>query len=206
MPSAQIGTSVSGGGVSIQKSSVISTDSASGVELTLPVAWPVSSWVMTDANTAAGNLAANHAQTNGTYDVYWTGGKRLGVGVIVTVNALAFEGGAGTNFPANATATVVACKQVAASLAIDGDAAELVATCLDYTDVAATSVGSLDCLNTAAASVELLDLEAHVPQVWTAAAAKAKFTGAPITSVLASHSNVTTPATLKVIVMQDATP
>ena len=206
MPSAQIGTSVSGGGVSIQKSSVISTDSSSGVELILPVAWPVSAWVMTDANTAAGNLAANHGQTNGTYDVYWTGGKRLGVGVIVTVNALAFEGGAGTNFPANATATVVTCKQVAASLAIDGDELELLATCLEYTDAAAASVGSFDCLNSAAASVELLAMEANVPQVWTGAAAKTQFTGDPITSVLASHSNTTTPATLKVIVMQDATP
>ena len=206
MPSAQIGTSVSGGGVSIQKSSIVTTDSASGLEVTLPVAWPVSDWVKTDADTADGNLAANHAQTNGTYDVYWTGGKRLGVGVVVTTNALAFEGGSGTDFPANATTTVVACKQVEVNAAIDGDELELLAASLEYTDSSATSVGSVDCLNTGAASVELLDMEANVPQVWTGAAAVAKFTGDPVASLVASHSNVTYEGTLKMIVMQDSTP
>jgi hypothetical protein len=126
MPSGTYGTTVSAAGVSIAKSAVVTTDSASGLEATLPVAHAVSSWVMTDANTAAGNLAANHGQTNGTYDVYWTGGKRVGVGVVVTVNALAFEGGAGPDFPANATATVVTCKQVPVNVALDGDEAELV--------------------------------------------------------------------------------
>lgn len=206
MPSGTYGTTVSAAGVNIAKSSVITADSASGLEVTVPVAWPVSDWVMTDANTAAGNLAANHGQTNGTYDVYWTGGKRLGVGVVVSVNALAFEGGAGTDFPANATATVTTCKQVSINAALDGDEAELVALSMEYTDSAAASLGSLDFLSAAPASVETVDLVANTPQVWTGASAQAKFTGDPITSVIASHNNTTLAATLKLVILQDSTP
>lgn len=204
MPSAQVGIAVAAAGVSIARSSVITTDAATGLEVTLPVAWPVTSWVKTDANTAAGNLASGHGQATGTYDVYWTGGQRLGVGVTITDDACVFEGGAGTDFPASATTTVVTCLQTSINTAIDGDVLELLAIDLGYTDAAAASVGNADFK--AAASVELIALAANEPQVWKAAAAKTQFTGDPITTILASHSNITTAATLKIIVMQDSTP
>lgn len=206
MPSGTHGTTVSAAGVSIAKSSVITTDSASGLEVTLPVAHAVGSWVKTDADTAAGTLTAGHGKATGTYDVYWTGGERLGVAVTVTVNAIALEGGAGTDFPASANATVVICEQVSINAAIDGDELELLAVSLEYTDTAATSIGNLDFQSAAPASVETVDLVANTPQVWTGSAAQAKFTGDPITDVIASHNNTAAAATLKLVIMQDATP
>jgi hypothetical protein len=205
MPSGTYGTTVSAAGVNIAKSTVVTTDSASGLEITLPVAWPITSWVKTDANTAAGNFGAGHGQTDGTYDIYWAGGERLGVGVTITINAGVFEGGAGTDFPADGTA-VVACKQVNFNAAIDGDEAELVAVSLEYTDAAATSLGNLDFQSAAPASVETVDLVANTPQVWTGASAQAKFTGDPITSIIASHNNTSYAGTLKLVIMQDSTP
>jgi hypothetical protein len=166
----------------------------------------VGSWVKTDADTAAGALTAGHGQTDGTYDVFWTGGKRVGVGVTFTVNAIALEGGTGTDFPANGNTTVVICKQVAINAALDGDEAELVALSLEYTDTAATSVGYLDFLSVAPASIETVDMVANTPQVWTSTAAQAKFTGDPIVGLTASHNNTSLAATLKIVVMQDSTP
>lgn len=206
MPSGTYGTTVSAAGVSIAKSVVITADSGSGLEVNLPVAHAVSSWVKTDADTAAGALTAGHGQTDGTYDVYWTGGKRVGVGVTFSDDTIALEGGTGTDFPASGNTTVVICKQLAVNVALDGDEAELVALSLEYTDVAATSVGYLDFLSAVPASIETVDLVANTPQVWTGAAAVAKFTGDPIASLTASHSNTTYAGTLKIVVMQDSTP
>jgi hypothetical protein len=206
MPSGTYGTTVSAAGVNIAKSAVITADSASGIEVTLPIAHAVGSWVKTDADTAAGTLTAGHGQTTGTYDVYWTGGERLGVAVTVTVNAIALEGGAGTDFPATANATVVICPQTNINAAIDGDELEMFACSLEYTDTTATSVGNLDFQSSAPATVETIDLVANTPQVWTGTAAQAKFTGDPITDVIASHSNTAAAATLKLVIMQDSTP
>lgn len=205
MPSGTYGTTVSAAGVSIAKSAIITTDSASGLEVDLPVAHAISSWVKTDADTAAGNFTADHGQTDGTYDVYWDGGKRVGVGVTIVTNAATFEGGTGTDFPANGTA-VVCCKQVAVNVAIDGDEAELVALSLEYTDVTATSVGYIDCRDAADASVETVDMVANTPHVWSGSAAQAKFTGNPITDLTVSHNDTAASATLKIVVMQDSTP
>ena len=80
----------------------------------------VTNWVKTDANTAAGDLSAGHGQTTGTYDVFWTGGRRYGVDVTVSTNALALDGGTGDDFPATANATVVVCKQTQVDIAITG--------------------------------------------------------------------------------------
>ena len=206
MPSGTYGTTVSAAGVSIAKSSIVTTDSASGLEVTLPVAHAISSWVKTDADTAAGNFAALHGQTNGTYDVFWTGGQRVGVTVEITTNAATFEGGTGTDFPDSATTTVVCCKQVAISCALDGDEAELVALSLEYTDATAASAGYLDFLSVDPASIETVNIVGNTPQVWTGSAAQAKFTGDPIVGLTASHANTSLAGTLKIVVMQDSTP
>lgn len=206
MPNGTYGTTVDAGGVSISKAVTVTTDSASGLEVTLPVAHAISSWVKTDADTAAGNFTAGHGQTDGTYDVFWTGGQRVGVGVTITTNAAVFEGGTGTDFPANGTTTVTCCKQVAISCALDGDEAELVALSLEYTTASAASAGYLNFLSAAPASIETVNIIGNTPQVWTGSAAQAKFTGDPIASLTASHANATLAGTLKIIIMQDSTP
>lgn len=206
MPSGTYGTTVSAAGVSIAKSVIVTTDSASGLEVTLPVAHAVGTWLKSDADTATGTLTALHGQTDGTYDVFWTGGQRVGVGVTIVTNAATFEGGTGTDFPANGTTTVVCCKQVVISAALDGDEAELVALSLEYTDATAASAGYLDFISAAPASIEVVNIIGNTPQVWTGSAAQAKFTGNPIASLTASHANTTLAGTLKIVIMQDSTP
>jgi hypothetical protein len=91
------------------------------VDIMVPAAKPLTAWVNTDNNTAAGNLPANHGFSSGKFDVFWDGGKRYGVDGVVTVNALALDGGAGDNFPATANATVIVCPQTPLDLTFDGD-------------------------------------------------------------------------------------
>lgn len=204
---AQYGLTVSLGGVSIQKTINRTGDHANAYEVTLPVAWPVSAWVKTDLDTAAGNLAGGHGQTTGVYDVYWTGGARYGVNVTVTTNALALDGGTGTDFPATADATVVVCKQVSISTAIDGDNVALLACSLEYVDPAATSRGRILFEDAALDDIATLTLAANAPLVYdVTGGATNVFTGDPITSGKASHNNTAYAATLKLLSLEDSTP
>ena len=88
-----------------------------------------SSWVKTDADTAACNLAGGHGYSTGKMDVYWTSGTtglehRHDVDVTVTGDALALDGGSGDDFPATDDTTVVVCTHQQINTAIDGDAVE----------------------------------------------------------------------------------
>lgn len=91
------------------------------VDTTIPAAKPLTSWVKTDANTAAGNLPAGHGLTDGKFDVFWNGGKRYGVDGTIATNALSLDGGAGDDFPASGDLTVVVCPQTPLDLTFDGD-------------------------------------------------------------------------------------
>jgi len=203
---AQFSTSLSLGGVSIQKAVNRTGDHSNSYEVAIPVAWPVSSWVKTDADTAAGNLTAGHGQTSGTYDVYWTGGQRIGVTVTVTTNALALDGGTGTAFPATADATVKVCKQLAINTAIDGDNVSIYSHSLEYVDPAATSVGHISYRDASVAEIKAYDLAANSPFVLdVGGGATNALTGNPITTAVASHNNTTYGATLKILSLEDST-
>ena len=95
MPSINYGVSAG----SIAKNVIVSADQLIDVEVTLAAAQSVSSWVKTDANTAACNLAGGHGQTDGKFDVYWSGGRRYGVDGTIATNALSLDGGSGDDFP-----------------------------------------------------------------------------------------------------------
>lgn len=207
MPTATYGVALSAGGVSIQKSISRSGDGALGWEVTLAAAKAcvTNSWVMTDANTAACNLANGHGYTNGTYDTYWTGGRRYGVTVVVTTDALALEGGAGNDFPNNATAVVV-CPQTSINAAIDGDELEIIGVAVEYADAASTKVGHLSMQDAGAGSIEEIDLTANAPIVYDiTGGASNVFTGNAIASVKASHSDTGNNATVKICGVVDST-
>lgn len=209
MPSASYGVSLQAGGVAIQKSIVRTGDHPNAYEVTLPVAWPITSWVKTDADTAAGNLASGHGQTNGNYDIYWPGGARYGVAVTITTNACAFEGGLGTDFPASATAGVVICKQVVVNTAIDGDAVQIIGLSLEYADpsTATTVIGNAEFFDVDDASVVAVPMTANSPVVCdVVGGADNIMTGTPITYALASHNNTAAAATLKIVSLEDSTP
>jgi hypothetical protein len=71
---AQYVISFSMGGQAIQKSVNRTGNHQNSYQVSIPIAWAVSSWVKTSGTVAAGNLTAGHGQTTGTYDVFWASG------------------------------------------------------------------------------------------------------------------------------------
>lgn len=198
---------VSCGGVFINESVSVEADGLIPAEPVLPVAWPLTSWVKTDANTAAGNLAALHGQTTGTYDVYWTGGRRYGVDVTITVNACALDGGSGDDFPASANLTVTISKQTQINCAIDGDALGLLALNLRYDDKTISPQGHATFKDAAADVIAEIDLDGNIPQFFHIAAGQTNpFTGDPITTIYASQANTSNTAKLQIAGAVDVTP
>lgn len=207
MPTAQYGITLAAAGVSIQKSVPRSGSAALGWEETLPVAQAVTDWVKTDANTAACNLAAGHGQTDGKFDVYWSGGMRYGVDGTISTNALSLDGGAGDDFPASATTGVVVCKQVSINTAIDGDNVSIIGISLEYASQSSTSKGHVDMQDSGPATIEEIDLTANAPVVYDITGGAANvFTGNPIATTKASHNDTVNTATLKICGVADASP
>lgn len=206
MPSINYGVSVG----SIAQSVIVTADQAIDVEVTLAAAKSVSSWVKTDANTAACNLASGHGQTDGKFDVYWSGGRRYGVDGTIATNALSLDGGSGDDFPASATTGVVVCKQTKINAAIDGDNVSLIAFCIDV--AGSTGYGTrltfFDAINAGGSAVGSgLDLDPNTPQVYHIAAGVTNpLTGSPILSLTASNGDATYSAVLKIKGVQDVTP
>lgn len=206
MPSIPYGVSLG----TINKSIVRTGDDSISAEVTLPVGQAVTSWVKTDANTAACVLAGGHGQTSGTYDVYWSGGYRYGVTGTVTVNALDLDGGSGTDFPASATANIVVCKQVIINKAIDGDNVSIIGFGIDV--AASTGYGTrltfFDTLSAGGSAVGSgILLEPNEPLVIDVTGGSTNLlTGSPILSLTASNGDATYAATLKIQGVQDVTP
>lgn len=206
MPSISYGVSAG----SISEAVIIEGDDPIGVEVTLLAGKPVTAWVKTDANTAACNFASGHGQTDGLFDVYWSGGYRYGVTGTITTNALALDGGSGTDFPASATEDIVVCKQQIINKAIDGDNVKFIA--FEAKLASATGYGSrltfFDATAGGGSAVGSgLLLEANVPQAYHIAAGVANpLTGSPILSLVASNGDSTYDAVLKIQGVQDVTP
>lgn len=211
MAQAVYSVNISIGGLAASKSVVRTADHPNPYEVTLPVAQLLTSWVKTDADTAAGDLASGHGLATGVYDVYWDGGQRYGVTCTITVNAVALDGGTGTDFPATATATVRISKETVINTAIDGDAIEIAFIKLGYSDEAATGRGRLlfeDATGDDIADLDTSDgINANVINVYDIEGGETNpFTGDPIVSCKASHSNTTLAATLLISSLEDSTP
>lgn len=206
MPQAQLITSLSLGGLSIQPPPIQRTfDHPNPYSITLPAAKPITSWVKTDANTAGGNLPSGHGWGNGNFDVYWTGGQRLGVPGTISTNALTLDGGAGDDFPDSANTTVVVVPQTVINTAIDGDAIKIIGIMLESLDSAAIgTVEFFDADDDKIATVELAKDDPTIIDV--EGGATNPFTGDAITYALASQSSTTQPGTLKILSGEDSTP
>lgn len=207
MAQAQYVINVSLGGVTIQRTISRTADNGNTYEVTLAAAKPLTSWVKTDLDTAAGNLPGGHGYTNGNFDVYWTGGARYDVPGTIITNALSLDGGTGTDFPDSGNTTVVVCRQVTINSAIDGDAASLIALSLEYADATIVSRGRLlfeDATNDDIATVTLVG---NSPVVYDIAGGVSNvFTGDPIIVCRGTHENTTSAATLKILCLADSTP
>lgn len=207
MPSAQYGVSLTIGGVSIQKTVVRTNEALVATESTIPAAKALASWVKTDADTAAGDLAGGHGWTTGTYDVYWSGGARFDVDVTITTNACALDGGTGDDFPATANATVVLAQQTAINFALDGDNADIIGLCLDDTDGSASYAGRALFEDAGGDDIADISLSANQPFVYDIAGnASNPFTGDPVVSIKVSHASTTATPKLKAVALVDSTP
>jgi hypothetical protein len=204
---------VSIGGYSSNKAVARTADHPNPYEVSIPAAFPLSSWVKTDADTAAGNLTAGHGQTTGVFDVYWTGGQRYAVNCTITTNAVALDGGSGTDFPATSDSTVRICKQVVINTAIDGDAIKLAFVKLGYSDDVASTAARGRLLFEDAAADDIADLDtadginANVTNIYDIEGGDTNpFTGDVIVSCKATHSNVDEACTLTIVTLEDSTP
>lgn len=211
MPTATYGVAVSSGGVSIQQTIQRTSDGPIALETSLTAGKAVTSWVKTDANTAACDLPSGHGYSNGDFDVFWSSGgtnyARYGVPGTISTNALSLDGGAGDDFPASATTGVVVCKQTQANLLIDGDNLKILAIVVESTSSSSTSTASVMFEDSAGDTIAQLDLVANKPVVYDVAGGSSNpFTGDVITNLLMGNGSSSESLTLKVVGMQDATP
>jgi hypothetical protein len=207
MAVGRYGIQVTVGAVNIQRTISRTADHSNTYEVSLDAAKPLSSWVKTDLDTAAGNLPGGHGYTNGTFDVYWTGGARYDVPGTIATNALSLDGGTGDDFPTSGNTTVVAYRQITINTAIDGDAIGLGAISLEYADESLTSRGRLLFEDATGDDIAPLTVTGNQPAVYDIAGGAANpFTGDPIVVCRASHENDSATATLKIVTVEDSTP
>jgi hypothetical protein len=150
--------------------------------ITLTPGKTVTSWVKTDADTAACDLPASHGQTDGKFDVYDSTGAiiRYGVDGTIVANALSLDGGTGSDFPESATVGIVVCKQQQVNISIDGDLAEMVG-------FLSTVSAHCECQDASADVIRAFSLDPGEPDMWDSEEATNPYTGDPITKVLVSN-------------------
>lgn len=141
------------------------------------------SWVKTDADTAACDVATASTIATGVVDVWWSGGMRYGVDCTRTVDALALDGGTGTEFPASGNATVVIAQQQQVNVSLDGDLAALVG-------VLATVPAHVDFQDASGDSIRALSLTANKPDQWDSDEPTNPYTGDPITKAMVTNGSL----------------
>lgn len=181
--------------------------------ITLAAGKTVTSWVKTDADTAACDLPSGHGYTDGKFDVYSSAGVlyRYGVDGTIATNALTLDGGTApaysSGFPDTATSGVIVCKQQQVNVGIDGDNASLVgfwADAICHVDCQDVSSNSIRAFSMAAEEADCWDSESGIDPD-TGEIGVNPYTGNPITKVLISNGT-TTAGTFKAVVLQDSTP
>jgi hypothetical protein len=175
-------------------------DGGGNREIALPVGSEATSWVKTDADTAACDVATASTIATGKVDVWWDVGVRYGVDCVRTVDALALDGGEGDDFPESAEDTCIVTQQVEIDFPVDGD--NLVAIAISCDQAA-----HLDFQESDDTSIYTLSLEADATWSWFLSSGNTNnLAGDPCGKILASNSSATTAATLKIAYAYDATP
>jgi hypothetical protein len=158
----------------------------------------------TDDDTGVVTLPSGHGQTNGTYDVFWTGGVRRGMTGTVATNDLTLDSGAGDALPAQGTAVIV-CKQTTINLDFVGNDVQMLV-------IHATQRAAVDLQDGSGTSHAAWDIPADEAVVWwpKPAANSASFFANPIAGdtvgAIVASSGSTTAASLRIGVAFDSTP
>jgi hypothetical protein len=156
----------------------------------------------TDNDTTDVTLSGGHGQTNGTYDIFWTGGIRRGMTGTVASDTLSLDGGAGDNLPADTTAVVV-CKQTSIDIDVVGDNVQALI-------VQASKRASVDFQEAGPASIVAFDIPEAEAVAWinetteTSAPAYTNPLGGKTVVSAAASSGSTTAATLKIGVLYNS--
>ena len=113
----------SAGGVQVNGNFVRSGNTVEAHDPTLAVGKSGTLGTRTDNDTGVVTLSTGHGIASlDVCDVYWTGGKRLGMAATVSTNDVTLDGGTGDNLPAE-DSTVIVCKQQEVSnVSFDGTA------------------------------------------------------------------------------------
>jgi hypothetical protein len=120
--SIEVRETIVAGGKSASSRTVVTADGIISKEISVAAAKIGSLTTRTDDNTGTLTMNASHGITTGvSLDVYWTGGRRLGMTVgTVATNSVPIDGGSGDNLPTAATA-ITAMIPINEALVIDGD-------------------------------------------------------------------------------------
>lgn len=201
----QYGITISGPGVSIQRTLTRTGDGGIPYDVSLAPGKAGTLSTRTDDDTGVVTLSGGHGiATSDVVDVFWSGGRRYGMTATVATNDVTVDGGAGDAFPVEDTA-VVLCKQTQINLTIDGDNCEFLVVEASATDSASPAKASVDFQDASSASIEALHLTANVPRIWDLDAGDTNaFTGNIITKALASNGSSSETLTLKICGVQDA--
>jgi hypothetical protein len=174
-------------------------DGGGNREVVLPLGTLATGWVKTDADTAACDVAAGSLIANGKVDVRWDVGIRYGVVCTRTVNALALEGGTGTDFPASAEDSCVVSQQVEIDFQVDGDNLVAIAAQADqevHLDFQEGDDTSIYPISIAADSVWDWFLSSGIEN---------ELAGDPMGHIAASNGSVTADTTLVIAFSYDST-
>lgn len=207
----QYGSSLQGGGASLQSTVSRTGDAAITMETTLTNAQGGSLTTRTDDDTGTITMTSgSHTiATGNVVDVYWSGGVQYGVTVgTVSGTSVPIDLGTGDALPAQDTAVTVVV-QTSANLYIDGDNTKILGVVLTTVDTSLRTAGHVQFRDSSNAEIHELDLVANVPQIWDIEGGSANpFTGNPITNLKVSQGNATTTETytLKIIGAYDSTP
>jgi hypothetical protein len=199
--------SFTSGATTMQRSADVDGDAdihygGKNVPIPNPVGRTVTAWVKTDANTADCNLPADHGYASGKFDVYDVDGVliRHGVDGVVNANALALDGGAGSDFPASTTAGIVVCKQKEVDVDIRGPRLSGLAVCMYGVG------GHVAFQDQAGATIRAISLPADTPDMWDADQEPNPYAGNAIVKAMISNGSAATAGTFEVIGAQDCTP
>lgn len=212
MATGTYSVTVNAGGLSIGRTIVRNADGTAAVEVAVPASPAGTLTTRTDNETGTITMASgSHGITTASVvDLFWSGGARFGVTVGTvsgtTVPIGADNSGTGDNLPIATTALVVS-PRTAFNVAIDGDEALLVGIEQTYAAANETAQSRLTLLDAVSSAITNITLAANTPRAWDLAGGDANsFTGNPIASGRISNGSSTNAATLRIAVLQDATP
>ncbi len=212
MPSGTIAVIANIGDSSISNTTTKTADHQKSYEVNLPIGTVEASYVQTTTIECVVTLTGGHGLATGVYDVYWTesGVKKIAVGctgTLATNDMTLNNADSQDNFPAADPGDMVICEQVLINTTIDGDQVQMYAISPVFTGTSVTTDCSVDFHDVSSNQITTLRIRANESSTWWVDSGPANpMTGNPITHCHASNQSVTTAGTIKILVLEDATP